>query len=78
MPEKENNHRAWKPKRISFWTPKGVKVFENIVDVFNSKLCSDCIAFIDKNGYMYVSNLKFVILYERVSKQQNNENSKKE
>ena len=69
MPKDNKDHKAWKPKMINFWTPQGIKTFDNIIDVFNSKLCSDCIAFIDDRGNMYVTNIKFVIHYERVSKE---------
>jgi len=69
MPKQNKNNRAWKPKQISFYTTRGVKTFTNIVDVFTSKLTANSVAFIDNKGNMYVTNLPFVVAYERVTKE---------
>jgi len=69
MPKDNKDHRAWKPIQVRFFTRQGAKTFTNIIDVFHSKLCTNCIAFIDQWGNMYVTNLPFVIHYERVSKE---------
>jgi len=73
MPGKKNDYRAWKPKQISFYTQSGVKTFQNISDVFTSKLNPNAIAFIDNRGRMFVTNLPFVVYYKRVAKEKGGE-----
>ena len=69
MPKNKNDHRAWKPKQISFYTSKGINTFKDVIDVFTSKLSPNCVAFIDQEGRMFVTNLPFVVYYERVAKE---------
>ena len=66
--KKKEEGRAWKPKTIIFYTPKGEYTFKNVIDVFTSKLAQGSIAVIDQHGRMFVSNQPFVVLYERIPK----------
>jgi len=66
--KKKEEGRAWKPRMIKFYPGQGSFVFDYIIDVFTSKLAPGCIGFIDQHGRMYVSNLPFVVFYERVQK----------
>ena len=66
--KKKEEGRAWKPKTVIFHTPHGQYTFKNVIDVFTSKLAQGSIAVIDQHGKMFVSNQPFVVVYERISK----------
>lgn len=69
MPKKKQEEgRAWKPKMVIFHTPNGQYTFKDVIDVFTSKLAHGSIAVIDKNGKLFVSNQPFVVVYERIPK----------
>ena len=68
LKKKQEEGRAWKPRRIKFYPGQGAFVFDYIIDVFTSKLAPGCIGFIDQQGRMFVTNLPFIVFYERVQK----------
>jgi len=66
--KKKEEGRAWKPKTVKFYSRRGEYVFDNVIDVFTSKLAQGSIAVIDRQGKLFISNLPFVVLYERIPK----------
>ena len=68
-----NNNQAWKPKTVYVYGKKDRMTFTDIVDVFTSKLVQGAISVITKKGKLIVTNLPFLVVYERVNSEKTDE-----
>jgi len=65
-----NNNQAWKPKTVYVYGKKDRMTFTDITDVFTSKLVQGAISIITKTGKLIVTNLPFMVVYERTEKKE--------
>jgi len=65
-----NNNQAWKPKTVYVYGKKDRMTFTDITDVFTSKLVQGAISIITKTGKLIVTNLPFMVVYERTKKEE--------
>ncbi len=65
-----NNNQAWKPKTVYVYGKKDRMTFTDVTDVFTSKLVQGAISIITKAGKLIVTNLPFMVVYERIEKKE--------
>ncbi|RLF88050.1 hypothetical protein DRN34_00290 [Thermococci archaeon] len=65
-----NNNKAWKPKTVYIYGKKDRMTFNDVVDVFTSKLVQGAVAIVTKKGKLIVTNLPFLAVYERTEKEE--------
>ena len=65
-----NNNQAWKPKTVYVYGKKDRMTFTDVTDVFTSKLVQGAISIITKTGKLIVTNLPFMVVYERIEKKE--------